>query len=223
MAANRKLIFLNESYYHVFNRGIDRRVTFTNKREHDRAIELLSFYQYATIPLRYSHFSLLPEDKKEEYLSTMISSGKIVDVIAYSLMPNHFHLLLKQKKEKGIATYLANFMNAYTKYFNTKHARTGSLFQGIFKAIYVETDEQLIHLTCYIHLNPVASSLISPAQLTTYMWSSYPAYIGIDTDNLVSRDAIQSIKALVNSYEDFVKDQIAYAKELEKIKHMTFE
>ena len=103
MATQRKLVFVNDGYYHVFNRGIDRRVTYTNKREHDRAINLLEFYQYATIPLRYSRYSKLPSDKQQNYLVQMIDGGKIVEVVAYCLMPNHFHLLLRQKEEKGIA------------------------------------------------------------------------------------------------------------------------
>ncbi len=223
MATQRNLVFVNDGYYHVFNRGIDRRVTFANKREHERAIDLLSFYQYTDIPLRYSRYSLLPVEKRQNYLGQMIDSGKIVKIVSYCLMPNHFHLLLKQKKEKGIATYIGNFINAYTKYFNTKHERTGPLFQGVFKAVYVETDEQLVHLTRYIHLNPVASSLITPEQLSTYPWSSYSACIGLRDDKVVAFETISSIHKMVPDYENFVKDQIAYAKELEKIKHMTFE
>lgn len=223
MATQRKVVFVNDGYYHVFNRGIDRRDTFTNKREHDRVIDLMSFYQYTNIPLRYSRHKLLPHDKQQKMLEQMKDSGKIVDVVAYSLMPNHFHLLLKQKKEKGIATYVANFINAYTKYFNTKYQRTGPLFQGVFKAVYVETEEQLVHLTRYIHLNPVASSLITPEHLPNYSWSSYPAYVGRVDDELINQKTISMIHALVPDYEQFVKDHIAYAKELEKIKHMTFE
>jgi putative transposase len=223
MATQRKLVFVNDSYYHIYNRGIDRRVTFTNKREYTRAMDLLSFYQYTIIPIRFSRFSELPQDKQQKQLETMVDSGRIVDVVAYCLMPNHFHLLLKQKKEKGIATYVANFVNAYTKYFNTKHERTGPLFQGVFKAVYIETDEQLMHLTRYIHLNPVASSMITPEQLSTYTWSSYPAFMEKEKNDLVSHAAILSIHAMVPNYENFVKDQIAYAKELKKIKHMTLE
>ena len=177
MATQRKIVFLNDEYYHVFNRGIDRRTTFTNKREYSRALKLLYFYQFSSIPLRFSRFMQLPASKQQEHLENMLKSGKIVDIVAYCLMPNHFHLLLRQKKENGISSYVSNFMNAYTKYFNTKHEREGPLFQGVFKAVYIETEEQLIHLTRYIHLNPIASSLIAPEGLKTYEWSSYPAYL----------------------------------------------
>ena len=223
MATARKIVFANEEYYHVFNRGIDRRVTFTNKREYNRAINLLSFYQYASIPLRYSRYSGLQKENQQKQLEVMIGSGKIIEMIAYCLMPNHFHLLIKQKEDKGIATYISNFMNAYTKYFNTKYEREGPLFQGVFKAVYIESDEQLVHLTRYIHLNPVSSSLITPDHLQTYPWSSYPAYLGIVEDNLVSYATVTSMQAMVPGYEEFVKDQISYAKKLEIIKHLTVE
>lgn len=223
MATQRNLVFMNEGYYHVFNRGIEGRKIFLNIREYKRAMNLLSFYQYADIPIRYSRFSELPENKQLKLLESMEDSGEIIDIVAYCLMPNHFHLLLKQKKEKGVATYMANFMNAYTKYFNTKHERIGPLFQGIFKAVYVETNEQLLHLTRYIHLNPIASSLISASKLQNYPWSSYPAYLKIAKDTLVKPDIISEIRSQIHDYEKFVKDQISYAKELEKIKHIIFE
>jgi putative transposase len=223
MATQRGLVFLNESYYHVFNRGIERRTTFLNKREYTRALDLLSFYQFNTIPIRYSRYAQLPAEKQQLYYDRMVASGKSVEVVAFSLMPNHFHLLLRQKRDQGITRYVSNFVNAYTKYFNTKHERVGPLFQGVFKAVYVETDEQLVHLTRYIHLNPVVSSLITKEELDTYLWSSYPIYLGEVGNSLIDAETIKVILSLVPKYKDFVMNQVGYAKELEKIKHMILE
>jgi putative transposase len=183
-------------------------------------IDLLSFYQYATIPIRFSRFKEFHPERQQQYLEYMQQSGKIIEVVAYCLMPNHFHLLLRQKQEKGIATYVGNFINAYTKYFNTKYERKGNLFQGVFKAVHIKTDEQLLHLTRYIHLNPVASSMITPEALTTFPWSSYSAYTKVASDAIVTRDTINIIRAMVPAYELFVTDQIAHAQELEQLKHM---
>lgn len=223
MSTQRGLVFSNDGYYHVFNRGIERRSVFLNKREYTRAVDLLTFYQYNTIPVRYSRFIELPAEKQQYYNDEMVASGKSVQVVAYCLMPNHFHFLLRQSRAKGIATYVSNIQNAYTKYFNTKHERVGPLFQGVFKAVYVETDEQLLHLTRYIHLNPVASSLIMKEQLDTYSWSSYPTYLGEVGNSLIDTVTIKVILSLVPKYKDFVLDQVEYAKKLEKIKHMTLE
>ena len=166
---------------------------------------------------------LLPEEQQMTLQNTMHASGKIVEVVAYCLMPNHFHLLIKQRKEKGITTYVSNFINAYTKYFNTKHDRIGPLFQGVFKAVYVESEEQLTHLTRYIHLNPVTSSLIKPEDLATYPWSSYAPYIQCRANELIDVSTIKTIFELVPDYRRFVSDQISYAKELHAIKHLTLE
>jgi putative transposase len=219
----RKLVFADNEYYHVYNRGIDRRVTFTNKREYSRALDLLWFYQYATIPLRYSRYIESEESLQLSYIDKMKANGKLVEVVSFCLMPNHFHVLLKQRQANGIAKYIANFMNAYTKYFNKKYQRTGALFQGVFKAVYVESEEQLIHLTRYIHLNPVASSLIATAQLPTFLWSSHKEYLSRSKTDIVDEDTINMIHNLVPDYEGYINDQISYAKKLETIKHMTFE
>ena len=97
------------------------------------------------------------------------------------------------------------------------------MFQGVFKAVYVETDEQLIHLTRYIHLNPVASSLIAEHDLTQYDWSSYMGYISGKGDSLVSPEEIAAIKVQNGDYEKFTLEQISYAKKLDKIKHQILE
>lgn len=223
MSNKRKLVFANEEYYHIYNRGIDRRPTFTNKREYLRALDLLSFYQYELIPIRYSKYLEAPISLQQKYWEEMKASRKLVEVVAYCLMPNHFHLLIKQKQENGIADYISNVINAYTKYFNTKYERTGRLFQGVFKAVYVESEEQLIHLTRYIHLNPVASRLISPSELELFPWSSHAQYLDSTGSDIIENNTITMIQKLIPDYKSFVIDQIAYAQELEKIKHMTFE
>lgn len=223
MSNPRKLVFANGEYYHIYNRGIDRRPTFTNKREYTRALNLLDFYQYELIPLRYSRFIEAPIALQQKYHEEMLASRKLIDVVAYCLMPNHFHLLIKQRVEQGIPIYISNFMNAYTKYFNTKYQRSGKLFQGVFKAVYVESEEQLVHLVRYIHLNPVASHLISSGELETFPWSSHVNYLNKVTSEIIVHDTIATVHGLIPEYGRFITDQISYAQELEKIKHMTFE
>jgi putative transposase len=222
MPTNRNLAFVNTYYYHIFNRGIDRRITFSNKREYVRAKELLSFYQYSQIPVRFSQFYRMPQSKQEEYWEAMTHSGKIVEIVAYCFMPNHFHLLLRQKSDKGIQTFSSNFSNAYTRYFNTKYKRTGLLFQGNFKAVFVESDEQLVHLIRYIHLNPVISSIIESKRLKDYPWSSYPTFINQSTDILVEKGVIETLP-LPKDLQTFTIDQIDYAKQLNIIKHLLLE
>jgi len=176
MTTIRKVVFRNDEIYHVFNRGIERRTIFTNKRNYERARDLIRFYKHKTRQ-RYSQVIRLTEDIRNKILDEVYKSEKLIDILAYCLMPNHFHFLLKQNSEKGISTFVSNFTNAYTKYFNTKNQRLSPLFQGTFKAVLVESEEQLVHLSRYIHLNPVVSSVIRESDLDSYPWSSYPEYI----------------------------------------------
>lgn len=223
MATVRKIAFANEEIYHVFNRGLDRRPTFTDKRELSRALELIKFYQYSNTPVRYSQFLVLPKDKQEFIYSMMTSSPKLVSIISFCLMPNHFHFLLKQLKENGISRFISDFTNGYTKYFNLKNSRTGPLFGGTFKAVYVESNEQLLHLSRYIHINPVVSSVITLNDLSHYRWSSYPEFTDLNNDGLCDKKLILDMFKDPKIYQQFVLDQVDYAKELEMIKHLILE
>lgn len=223
MPTTRKLVFTNGFYYHVFNRGIDKRPTFTMKRECLRALELINFYRFKDLPLKFSQYNNLPSERQSEVLEQIMLSDKQVDILSYCLMPNHFHFLLKQNTDKGIATFIANFTNSYTRYFNTKHQRVGPLFQGVFKAVFVENDEQMIHLSRYIHLNPVVSSIIGVNDLTDYQWSSYPSYLAYPQGGFTETKQILSAFRSNDDYRNFVLDQVEYAKTLNEIKHITHE
>ena len=137
-------------------------------------------------------------------------------------MPNHFHFLLKQIAENGISIFVSKFTNSYTKYYNTKRSRTGPMFQGVFKSVYVESDEQLIHLSRYIHLNPVASVIIKDAELLSYPWSSLRDYLR-GKPSLLYIEPVLNHFSSSNDYKNFVLDRIDYAKQLEQIKHLTLE
>lgn len=225
MATNRKLVFQNDSLYHVFNRGIERRPVFQNTREFQRALELINFYNHKDIPLRYSQFLQLSLEIRENVFKKLSEGERLIDILAFCLMPNHFHFLFRQKIDNGISTFISNFTNSYTKYFNTKYERIGPLFEGVFKAVFVETDDQLIHLSRYIHLNPVVSSIIKDDQLLDYRWSSYPDYISLSKDNTLNLDkgTILSFFKTSRQYEEFTLNQVDYGKQLEKIKHLTID
>lgn len=223
MATVRKIVFRKDEIYHIFNRGLDRRSVFTDKRELTRAKELIKFYRNSYVPLRYSQFLLQPKDRQNQLLELMESGNKLVSIISYCLMPNHFHFLVKQLEENGITKFISNFTNGYTKYYNQKHSRSGPLFEGVFKAVYVETDEQFLHLSRYIHLNPVVSSIIKLSDLSNYQWSSYPDYIGLSNSAFCDKNLVLEMFKSPKDYERFVLDQVDYGKKLEEIKHLILE
>lgn len=224
MPTNRKFIFANEQIYHVFNRGVEKRPTFLNKCEYQRAIDTIQYYQYMDIPKKFSDYLNLSVEAKDLYTNNIYSKlKKQIEIISYCLMPNHFHLLIRQKEEQGITKFMSQFTNSYTKYFNTKHKRVGPLFQGIFKAVMIETIEQLIHVTRYIHLNPVVSYIIEPIELEKYYWSSYPEYLGLSSNKICNSSLIMDSFKSADDYKKFVLDQVSYAREIEKIKHLMWE
>lgn len=137
-------------------------------------------------------------------------------------MPNHFHLLLKQLTEGGITKFVGNFSNSYTRYFNTRNKRIGHLFQGVFKAVRIEDDEQFIHVLRYIHLNPVVSLIIKETGLEDYPYSSFAEYLG-RRDGFCHKNMILDHYSSIENLKSFTYDQIDYGKKMEAIKHLILE
>src|SRR3989338_5235508 len=219
----RLLPLVEGQIYHVFNRGIDHRPTFTDKLELKRAKAVIDHYRFVTPLVRFSKFLKLPIEERNR-LQTKIKAGpKLIDILSFCLMPNHFHLLLRQIYDKGISKFLSNFQNSYTRYFNIKNERDGPLFLDQFKAVLIETDEQLIHVSRYIHLNPVTSYVIRDFDaLLNYPWSSLAEYIK-GTESIYEINTILGLFKDSKAYVNFLKDQVGYQRDLDKIKHVVLE
>ncbi len=219
----RKLIFTNQEIYHIFNRGIAQAPIFLSFRDHQRFTNLIDYYRFNP-NLSFSHYNRLDKETRMQYLENLKKAGvPIVEILAFCLMSNHYHLLLKQIKDDGIKLFVSNLQNGYAKYFNTRHERSGSLFQSMFKAIRVETDEQLLHLSRYIHLNPSTSFLIEPENLPSYQWSSLPDYLGKSDFKFINPGYVLGLLKNEEEYKNFILDQADYQRKLNKIKHMCLE
>ena len=223
MSTARNLVFSPGEYYHVFNRGVEKRPIFNEKRDYIRALSTIFYYIHALPPVKYSKYLRTPRDQRSELNETLNKSPRDITILAYCLMPNHLHFLLRQETENGVPRFMSKFSNSYTKYFNTKHTRIGPLFQGTFKAVIVESEEQLIHLSRYIHINPIVSSLIKKTDLINYPWSSMHEYITPTANNLTDPSIINSIFHSTSKYLEFCQNHLAYAEELERIKHLTID
>jgi len=186
---------------------------------------VVAFYQNADSPLRYSKFLLLSK-KERGIVWTKIKKAEnfLVEIVAYCLMPNHFHLLLKQLKNDGIKQFISNITNSYTKYFNTKRKRSGPIFQGRFKAVRIETGEQLLHVSRYIHLNPYSSYLIRQInELLNYPYSSLPEYLQKGGEKICNQDFILNNFKTKKDYKRFVFNNADYQRKLQDIKHLLLE
>jgi len=219
------LPLVNDQVYHLFNRSINREPIFKRRRNCLRALTSIEFYRFKNPPARLSYFLSWGQDRRKELIDNLEKENKRkVDILAYCLMPNHYHFLLKQLTKDGIRHFLSLFQNSYTRYFNTRHKRTGPIFQGIFKAIRIETDEQLIHLSRYIHLNPYSSYVVETIkELKAYPWSSLLEYLG-KADGFCQKELVFSLfDNYSKRYQKFVFDQADYQRNLEEIKHLTWE
>lgn len=135
-------------------------------------------------------------------------------------MPNHFHFLLRQIKDGGISKLIGNFTNSYTRYINTKQERAGPLFTGKFKSVRIETQQQLLHVSRYIHLNPYTSFVVKDTEgLRQYPYSSFPEFIGKTDSQLCMKEDILAGFKNPKQYEQFVLDQADYQRTLGQIKH----
>lgn len=211
--ASKPRLFENGYYYHIFNRGVDKRTLFHRERDYLRFIKTIKI---CNDPATIRITSLSTIDPS-------ISKNTYVSVINFVLMPNHYHFTLQQTDDNGITQFLQRLGTSYSKYFNTKYKRAGRLFESTYKAKPVETEEQLMHLSRYIHLNPLLAGLVK--NINDYRWSSYNAYIGKELADFCNPIPIMSFFSSPQSYERFVSDQIDYAKKLKEIKELiaTFE
>lgn len=215
---------ITDEIYHIYNRGNNRQTTFLNKRDYQRAILSLKYYRFTIPPVSLSRLLGLESSMQEDILKSLNKENNVlIQIICYCLMPNHFHLILKQQVDNGIPKFLSNFQNSYTRYFNTRHERDGSLFLDQFKAVRVETDEQLVHLSRYIHLNPYTGYVVkSLKELEEYPYSSYSGYLKGDEEGMNS-DLVLNLFKDRKQYKQFVADQADYQRELKIIEHLAIE
>lgn len=140
--ALRKQSFVPGEYYHLYNRGTEKRIVFLDKQDYHHFL----FLMYICNTTRNIELRKIGENFDRE--------KTLVDIGAYCLMPNHFHILVHEKTENGISKYMLKLMTGYSMYFNKKYERTGKLYEGVFKSTHASNDRYLKYLYSYIHLNP---------------------------------------------------------------------
>lgn len=142
----RQTVLENDAIYHVFNRGVDKRDVFTSKKDFERFYTSLQIFNCLESPGGFSHMNM-------RELNEFVYINELVDILTYCLNPNHFHLLLRQKVDGGISKFMERVSKGYTQYFNLKNERSGSLFEGPFKAVLVEEGDHLDYLATYVGRN----------------------------------------------------------------------
>lgn len=194
----RKTAFYDEGFYHVYNRGVEKREIFLDDKDYQSFLGILRAY-------------LEPEIKRDKTILQGRALERIrkhslaeeVSLVAYCLMPNHFHLMFQQRTSTAITNLMRRVLTAYSMYFNRRYERVGSLFQGRFKAKEITNDDYLLHLTRYIHRNPLEAKIVKIQNLEKFEWSSYPNYLGLVENGWVKSKAILDYFSSVNNQADY--------------------
>jgi len=174
----RKITILPNHIYHIYNRGINRQNIFYQEDDYLLFISRIRDY------FKNDHASLL----------------------CYCLMPNHYHLLIQVHCENFGNKVMMPFITSYMKVINHRENRVGTLFQGPYQALPIETDASLMQISRYIHLNPVKANLVDKAE--NWKYSSYSDYIGLVNSNSLNKKQIMDLFTDVNAYKKFVEENV---------------
>ena len=206
---NRKEKLYTDQYYHVYNRGVEKRLIFLSNHDYSRFVDTLFHYLITNEKYTLTLDSTKKSAESAEAASEVVSEKgfvRPVELLAYCLKPNNFHLELKQRIDGGISRYIHRVVTSLTNYFNKKNERVGPLLQGRFKYKRIESEEQMIYVSKYIHRNPInpeEAQLTTTDNLLNYPWSSLPSYVSGQKD-LLYKDSILVAFGSPNDYKQFV-------------------
>lgn len=217
-ARNRTKQYVENSYYHIYNRGVEKRLIFLDQQDYAVFLNYLKEYllpkDEEDLRKRLSdpNTSYREKDKLIKLLRLNNFANEIT-FLAYCLMPNHFHFFIKQKNALSIDKFMQSLCTRYTMYFNRKYKRVGFLYQDTYKAVLMETDEQFIYLSKYIHKQAVLHSTVGSQGRTLRDWeqhpSSYPEYLGRRKTGWIHPEEVLSYFSKNNpklTYKAFVEE-----------------
>lgn len=195
--------FKPQYFYHIFNRGAYKNKIFLDQKDYQTFTSILAYYLLSP---RGKHLSYFPRIIKPQSRLQPKPEKPTVHLTTYVLMPNHFHLLLKQLPSATPSTNISNLMRrfiiTYAMYFQNKYKHTGAIFQSRYKCVLIDSKEQLLYLSKYIHQNPQKLQSI----LANHLFSSYPVYINkLETPEWLHPEYILK---LTKNYQQFIKQPI---------------
>lgn len=213
-AKNSRKIYVPNSFYHIYNRGVEKRVIFLDEQDYRVFIYYLELYLSPKEEIidKIKDQINLTEDEKNSRISKILILNNFynkIELLCFILMPNHFHIMLKQIERNSMELFMNSLTMKYVQYFNKKYKRVGPLFQGRYKAVLIDKEEYLLHLSRYIHIN-IKELLDKNQLLSSYQWSSYPAYVKGLSINWLRKDYIlyyfkKSNGFSFSSYQGFVE------------------
>src|SRR3989344_2562124 len=216
MPTIRKNSLVSGQTYHIYTRSIAGFEIFRSREDFERLVVGMNYYNCSSSRQRFSTYLELSAEAKQR-VDESLGESELVQLIAYCVMPTHIHLIVKQLEDNGISRFMNNTLNSFTRYFNLSHQRRGPLWESRFKNDLVDNDEQLLHLTRYVHLNPTSAELVTSPE--DWEFSSYRLYI--DSQNIQTFCRWRElIDIRPEEYRKFARSRIAYQRSLSQIKQL---
>jgi len=216
-----RIIYEDDEFYHIYNRGVERRLIFSDRKDVDRFLKSMEVFN------RKEPVGSLYELSFDQKKLKNTNRNPLVSVVAYALNPNHYHLLLQQESSGGISEYIKRLIGGYTWYFNNRHKRSGSLFQGKHKSKHVSSNEYLQYVSAYINLNSRVHQLGGPtAKLVRSSMDEYVYPHKINNkicDTLVVLDQFKNRKDYARFCYSALKTMVNRKKLDEELKHLLIE
>lgn len=208
--AMARIPFETGCYYHLYNRGTERRDIFVDDVDRFRFVH----YLYESNSSGPMSKLLEPNYRGRTSVIRNRRGEPIVEILAWCLMPNHYHLLVRQLVARGISRFLQKLGTGYTMFFNTRHERSGVLFQGKTKAKWVNEEAYLTRMAAYIHANPAelydGGVRKRREALHDYRWSSHHDYFGKKNfPSIISKGTLLSEVGEASEQEHFLLEAIA--------------
>ena len=205
----RKKPLANNEYYHIYNRGVDKREVFSDDRDYFRfllSINLLNDRKDGMMIKWRDYQRCVKNANVDDFLKLNFRNREyLVDIISYCLMPNHYHFVLKQNVEKGIERFLQKLGTSYTKYFNKKYHRNGSLFQGTFKSSHISSTGLLLRMAVYASCN---SEIHKVDIARDYPWCSFAAHAGRQKNDIINNSMFIGHFREGKDFEEYAKENI---------------
>jgi putative transposase len=210
-AKNTMKIYIENGYYHIYNRGVEKRVIFQDRQDYGVFLSYLKDYlspkDEQVLRNELLNLQMPPLERDRVWQKIRMNNFYTeITLLSYCLMPNHFHLFLKQKSKDAINKFMNSLCTRYTMYFNRKYDRVGALYQDTYKAVLVTSDEQFLQLSRYIHKQALS---LQGETLQESQPSSYPEYLGLRRTSWVHPEEVLSFFSDTNptlSYKSFVID-----------------
>ncbi|MBI5400540.1 MAG: transposase [Candidatus Yonathbacteria bacterium] len=201
----RKTAFVEGEHYHVYNRGVDKRNIFSDEFDVQRFFQSMEEFNVIDPIGSIYQNSFTKNTTKDSQLGSSTPKLKLVNFICYCLNQNHYHFILEQVSDKGIEKFMHRLGTGYTNYFNKNNKRNGALFQGKFKAVHIDSNEQLLHVSAYVNLNDKMHQLGSSTPKLVKSRSSWGEYTADSKDNFCSKDIILEQFKNTKEYRKFAE------------------